>query len=76
MAVFSISYDQLVGPDLILFGEFHTADAIALSDGMKAFLGELGEWRRQQVLMVANAGLAIAGRSPCWLELVAWVLGS
>ena len=41
MAVFSISYDQLVGPDLILFGEFHTADAMALSAGMKPFLGEL-----------------------------------
>ena len=44
MAVLSISYDQLVGPDLILFGEFRTADAIALSDGpgIKTFLGELG----------------------------------
>ena len=42
MTVFSISYDQLVSPDLILFGEFCTADAIALSDGMKMFLGELG----------------------------------
>ena len=42
MAVFRILYDQLVGPDLILFGEFRTTEAIALSDGIMMFLGELG----------------------------------
>ena len=34
IAFFNISYDQLVGPDRILFGAFVIAEYMALSDGM------------------------------------------
>ena len=40
-AFFNISYDQLVGPDLIFFEAFLMAEYRARSDGMYTFLGAL-----------------------------------
>ena len=70
MAAFIISYDQLVGPDLILFAEFRTADTIALTDGMTTFLGILQGMAKPQDLMVVDEEPAVVEKSPFSLELV------
>ena len=64
MAFFNISYDQLVGPNLILFGVFLMAEYRVRSEGMYTFLGVVGGLLSELQQRKQDAHPAIAGVFP------------